>query len=204
MDREEILKNFIKTLTVTVKLNNYIDDKFFGDKLNIKITNLTYHFINYLTVSEDNLAQYNLFFYKLMATTDSLIELIQDMIYLKLLEPSPLFFEAKKYLLSTKLDAIKNKKLFFNKDIRENKKDVFEKTTTSTKISEKTIKLNSSKQKILNFIKSYPNIRTRDIINEFNVLSDRTVKRNLTELLKTGIIKKRIDNKATHYSHVDS
>lgn len=199
-----MLKNFIKTLTLTVKLNNYTEDKFFSDKLNIKITSLTYHFINYLTVSEANLAQYNLFFYKLIATTDSLIELIQDMIYLKLLEPSPLFFEAKKYLLSTKLDAIKNKKLFSNKEIRENKKDTLEKTTINTKISEKTIKPNSSKQKILNFIKSYPNIRTRDIINEFNVLSDRTVKRNLTELLKTGMIKKRIDNKATHYSHIDS
>ncbi|HEY4504223.1 MAG TPA: hypothetical protein VJI73_00440, partial [Candidatus Paceibacterota bacterium] len=63
--------------------------------------------------------------------------------------------------------------------------------------------LNPSKQKILEFIKSYPNTRTKDIINEFNALSDRTVKRSLTELMQIGLLKKKIENKAVYYSIVD-
>ena len=67
----------------------------------------------------------------------------------------------------------------------------------------RNFKLNKSKKKILEFIKSYPNIRTKDIITEFNVLSNRTVKRNLTDLLRTGLIKKRVDNKAVYYYSSD-
>ena len=78
------------------------------------------------------------------------------------------------------------------------------KNTVIPKVSDKPAKLNQSKLKILNFIKSYPDTRAKDIINEFSALSDRTVKRNLTELLKMRMIKKRVDNKATYYSHAEN
>lgn len=202
MNREEILNNFIQVLTTTLRLRNFIDDDFFTNKLDGKIKNLSTIFINFLVVSVNDAAQHNLFFYKLINEIDNLSELTQELVYLNLLEPSPLFFESKKCLLSIKLKIIKNKKEVVKKEsVSESKKVFFEK---NKKVStNKAIKLNKNKQKILNFIKSYPDTRTKDIINEFNALSDRTVKRNLTELLKTGIIKKRIDNKATFYSYTD-
>lgn len=201
MDSEELLNNFIKTLTYLVKLTSHVEDSFFVDKLDTKIEKLAYNFINYQIVLENNGEQDNLFLHKLTTAIDSINELMRDMIYLKLLEPSSLFLEVQKHLLITKLDSIKNKKLFPSKKIVENKKDTFTVKEISKKIPEKIAPLNPSKQKILNFIKSYPDIRTKDIISEFSILSDRTVKRNLTELLKTGVIKKRVDNKATYYSH---
>lgn len=204
MDREEIFNNFIKTLTLLVKLSNYVEDNFFLDRLNGRITNLISVFMNYSIVLTSNVAQSQVLYNSLLVSIDGLIEFNQDMRHLNLLEPSLLFFEVNKYLLLTKLDVIKNRKLLQNLEISENKKATLGKTIVSNKIFQKPSKLNPSKQKILNFIKSYPDTRTKDIIKEFSALSDRTVKRNLTELLKTGIIKKRIDMKATYYSHTDS
>ena len=60
-------------------------------------------------------------------------------------------------------------------------------------------KINPNKKKILDFIKSFPNTRTKDIIYEFNSISDRTVKRNLTELAREGLIRRKVDNKAVYY-----
>ena len=64
-------------------------------------------------------------------------------------------------------------------------------------------KPNSSQEKILNYIKNYPNKRTKDIIYEFSSFSDRTVKRNLTELVRAGLINRKTENKAAYYSVTD-
>ncbi len=203
MDKEVLLNNFIKVLISVIKLNDQLEDRFFNDKMSQRINDFVCNFINYSsTNSKENSQQRNLIFYKLFAVIDSLNELTQDMLYLNLLKTSRLLLETKKGLLQFKLELITNKELFTSKELSENKNNFPEKNTNISKI-EKKIKLNPSKQKILNFIKSSPNIRTKDIINEFSVLSDRTVKRNLTELLKTGMVKKKMDNKATYYSQTE-
>ena len=204
MSREETLNNFIKTLTLLVKLNNQVGDNFFRNKLNIKINDWAYNFIEHITADKNNNSQYNLFFHKLLSSSDNLIELTQDMVYLGLFELSPLFLEIEKYLLLIKLESMEENKLFSKSENTKDKNEIHVKNPVIPKVSNKPAKLNQSKLKILNFIKSYPDTRAKDIINEFSALSDRTVKRNLTELLKMRIIKKRVDNKATYYSHSET
>ena len=204
MEKEEMLNNFIKTLTFLIKLNNQIEDGFLGNKLNIKINNLAKNFIHYSIENKEGAAEYTSYFYHLSTSIDNLIEIIEDIPHLGLLKSSPLLLEVEKYLLLIKLDIMKRNQHFSSNKYTENKKAGFVKNSVGVKVNNKPIKLNQSKLKILNFIKSYPDTRTKDIINEFSALSDRTVKRNLMELLKTGMIKKKIDNKATYYSHAEN
>ncbi|OGM96500.1 MAG: hypothetical protein A3B86_00375 [Candidatus Yanofskybacteria bacterium RIFCSPHIGHO2_02_FULL_38_22b] len=204
MSREDALNNFIKTLTLLVKLNNQVGDNFFRNKLDIKITTWAYGFVEHITADKNNVSQYNLFFHKLLFTSDDLVEQIQDMVYLELLELSPFLLEVEKCLLLIKLDRMEENKLLSKGAKIKDKNETSVKNTVIPKVSDKPAKLNQSKLKILNFIKSYPDTRAKDIINEFSALSDRTVKRNLTELLKMRMIKKRVDNKATYYSHAEN
>ena len=60
--------------------------------------------------------------------------------------------------------------------------------------------LSVNQEKIFNFIRTTPNVRTKDIIDEFRSLSERTVKRSLKELTQSGLIRKRAENKAVYYS----
>ena len=58
----------------------------------------------------------------------------------------------------------------------------------------------SNKDKILSLIKRRNKIRAKDIIGEFNDISDRTVKRTLKDLADNGLIRKEEINKAVYYS----
>src|SRR3989344_2209196 len=111
MSREETLNNFIKTLTLLVKLNNQVGDNFFRNKLNLKINDWAYNFVGYITADKNNVEQEKLFFHKLLFTSYNLIELTHDILYLGLFEPSPLFLEIEKCLLLIKLDSMKENKL---------------------------------------------------------------------------------------------
>lgn len=62
------------------------------------------------------------------------------------------------------------------------------------------MKMNSTREKILDFVRSGPERRPRDVIDQFSALSERTVKRNLKELSEEGLIVKKIENRATYYS----
>jgi len=60
-------------------------------------------------------------------------------------------------------------------------------------------KLNQNKKKILTFIKQSP-ARTKDIVYEFGVLSSRTVKRSLRELIEAGLVKKETRDRGVIYT----
>lgn len=64
------------------------------------------------------------------------------------------------------------------------------------------IRPDSNKDKILNFIKKSPQIRAREILEEFNLVSGRTVKRNIKELLDAGLITKMSEDHAVYYSFI--
>ena len=85
----------------------------------------------------------------------------------------------------------------FNGEVRD--ETLISKKIINKKSITKNSNLTESKKRILEYIKSYPNTRTKDIIYEFSALSDRTVKRNLTDLIKSGLVRKRVDNKAVYY-----
>jgi len=189
MAEEQTLNNFIRTIILLAKLNNLIRDKFFYDKLGEKISELTASYI-----------EHNGSFEKISVNIDSILEMMDSLRYLNLARVSPLFLQVQKNLLILKLQAKKSKNKFpvyEPKSIGSPTLDLQKGRTSVTR--KKSLELNQSKKKILEFIRSYPNIRTKDIITEFNALSDRTVKRNLTDLLRTGLVKKRVDNKAVYY-----
>lgn len=61
------------------------------------------------------------------------------------------------------------------------------------------MKTNSTREKILDFVRSGPGRRPKDVIDRFSALSERTVKRNLKELSEEGLIVKKSENRATYY-----
>jgi Fe2+ or Zn2+ uptake regulation protein len=69
-------------------------------------------------------------------------------------------------------------------------------------IKPKNLRESSNKERIFNFIKHSPNSRTKDIIEEFNILSERTVKRNLKDLATEGLVRKFAKNKGVYYSAI--
>ena len=60
-------------------------------------------------------------------------------------------------------------------------------------------RLSDTQEKIFEFIRKSPNVRAKDIIDGFGLLSDRTVKRSLKELINSGLIKKKEENRAVYY-----
>ena len=207
MNQEELLKNFINVLIQITKLSIQLEDSFFANKLGNRISKFIRSFIDYCVFAKNAKSKDELGFYKLLIICDTLAELAEEMVYLGFLNFSVTVPEAKKNLLIFKLNLIRYQSQILDQEVNKNtieKTNDRQETNSVVKKSKKFIKLNLSKQKILSFIKTYPDIRTKDIISEFSALSDRTVKRNLTELLRIGIIKKRVDNKATHYSYTGS
>jgi hypothetical protein len=204
MRKEIEVKELTKTLVLLSRTANLVKDKFFFGKFRNKISELIASYMFIFSEREDNVAQYE-HLQKTIGAIKELEEFLDDMFYLKLLKTSPLSLKTYKSLLEIKL-AVINKE----KGLRTRSLGKVEEKFLKTNISDPPIpmprpvknpeKFNFNRQKILDFIKSYPNLRTKEIIREFNALSDRTVKRNLNELLRIGAIKKRSENKAVYYS----
>ena len=61
-------------------------------------------------------------------------------------------------------------------------------------------RLSETQEKILEFVRREPDCRTKDVVNQFSALSQRTIKRGLKELNEEGRIIKRSDGVAVYYS----
>ena len=210
MEREDRIKYFTKIIIMLVVLRNLVKDKFFLVKLDSKTHRLIESFLD-LMVNEDksDVAQYEIIFQEFADCIETTMELINDLRYLNLIEYSPLLYlRLEKNLLALKLRFLKgvnNTRVFELKTVKraESQYNNSEEITRPKLKNNEVTKLNQNKEKILNFIKSYPNKRTKEIIYEFNAISDRTVKRSLNELLRAGLIKKRVESKASYYSRAD-
>ncbi len=205
MDREGLPLHFIKTVLLLAKIQNLTKDSFFLDKFNSKMYSFGLSFLELFQGESASVAQYQILLERHLARIDSLRDVLKEFQYLNIVKNSPLLLQVELNLLNIKLEICKKKKSSAsnkNEDIKLNYREQKvnrENTKTIKIISRKNNKLASSKKKILDFIKSFPNTRTKDIVYEFNALSGRTVKRNLTDLLRAGLVKKRIDNKAVYY-----
>ncbi|KKT28536.1 MAG: hypothetical protein UW43_C0001G0011 [Candidatus Yanofskybacteria bacterium GW2011_GWA1_44_21] len=96
---------------------------------------------------------------------------------------------AKKYILQLKVDVYRSN----------NPKNTKTTSRPSTR-SANTELFKGNKGKILDFIKKNRNVRSKDVVDEFNLLPKRTVIRNLKELLSAGLISKMNENRAVFYS----
>lgn len=198
--------NLVESIILLVRIQNLIRDSFFADKFRDRIRLLLVAHINLEKATPGNVAQYNVLFETLNYNINNLAESLQDMAHINILKTSPLFLRVGKSLLILKLEAIRKRNIYIAESGKSSEvapKEISAENIQIRSRAKKSSKLNESKKKILDFIKSYPDSRTKDIITEFSIFSDRTVKRNLMELLQTGLVKKRVDNKAVYYSTAD-
>lgn len=208
MKGEDTLKQFIDSFAFVVSILNSLDDDLFSKKLYEKINVFLADYIKFQKSEKDNIAQYYLLD-KLVFATSALLELLEYLEHLNLIKNRYPLLYARRNLLILKLefnklkndisidDNLHKEASFRNENSISKKNFVIQKQD-----SPKNHKLSPTKEKILQFIKNYPNKRPKDIIYEFSALSDRTVKRSLVELLRSGLIHKTIENKAVYYSAV--
>lgn len=195
--------NFTATIILLARICNLVGDKFFYDKFENKMRILLEDSIFLFGRGGDSVAQRQVLNERVLKSLNDVLEIIDELEYLSFLKASPLILEARKNLLLLKFEAVKSGGELINISAKKPEKHAEEKQMddqiAQAKPVRKNLRLNQSKKKILEFIKASPNTRTKDIISEFNAMSDRTVKRNLTDLLHSGFIKKRVDNKAVYY-----
>ena len=140
---------------------------------------------------------------------DSLISVINEIAdlcdyveHLKLSPISPLLVLRKNVLL-LKLQVLKQGKKNSDTMMAPEKKKAEPRKSAIVSdpalIREKDKKIEGNRQKILDFVRRFPNTRTKEVIDEFNVLSVRTVKRSLKGLVDDGLLQKRIEANAVFY-----
>ncbi len=197
---EKSFKNFANSIISLVKLLVGLKDKFLAQKLYNKTVGLIAGYIGLLNYREGNnsIASHNIKANDLKNIVDGLLDFLELLEYSKYVSPTPLLY-ARKNLLNFKLDLVRK---FYHKPIQTVFKQNENKPTPVTfrKTLQKNHKGNSNKERIFNFIKHSPNSRTKEIVEEFSALSERTVKRNLKELIQEGLVSKEAKNNAVYYS----
>ncbi len=221
---EESLKNFINSIIFLVKLFAGLKDKFLAQKLYdktsgfiagyIKLANSkgedaesASHNSDFATLKDfaksHNIVQHKTYvaqYYALIElknTMDGLLELLDYLEHSKIVSTTPLLY-ARKNILNFKLDLIRlhHQPIQLSLKPKENKPLAF----VAKNIQPRSLKESSNKERIFNFIKHSPNSRTKEIVEEFNILSERTVKRNLKELTTEGLVRKWAKDNGVYYS----
>ena len=176
---EERTKNFINTVIFVSRIFSGLKDKFLARKLYDKLSD----FVSaYVAQSQDG---------DIKVATDFLLELLDYLEHSKIVAATPLLY-ARRSLFAFKLQLIRTQP----------EQPIVEKERAASPAApkiKKEINLSGNKEKILNYIKHSPDSRTKDIIYEFSVLSERTVKRNLKELVSEGLVKKSSKDNAVFY-----
>jgi len=189
---EDRVNKFIGCLVSTARLMVGIKDPFFVRKVYLNLS----EFIVVYKKSEGE-SQIR----KVADSIDKMLETLDYLEHLKITPSSPLLLVRKNFL-RFKLDIIKS---------GNRTQDVAEKLANkiqSQKLPQKKSPvhrqahqdLSPTKERILEFIKQTPSVRTKQVIEEFNLISERTVKRSLKELTDQGFIQRKEDSKAVYYS----
>lgn len=203
---EEGLKNFINSIIFLVKLFTGLKDKFLAQKLYDKIFGFIAGYIrlSYLKGEREEVVivqhasmSHNIRVIELKNSIDSLLELLDYLEHSKLVSVTPLLY-ARKNLLNFKLNLVKLHHQPIQQELK--RKENSPKVFVSRNIRPKNLKESSNKERIFNFIKHSPSSRTKEIIEEFNILSERTVKRNLKELMTEGLVQRMSKDNGVYYS----
>ena len=209
-DIEDSVKNFINTVIFVSRIFSGLKDKFLARKLYNKLSDFIAAYIAQRGFSNINVAksgyivqhrdvaQYSQLDIKV--ATDSLLDLLDYLEHSKAVVATPLSY-ARRSLFALKLQLIRiqPKQHIVKKERAASRAAPKINLRPELRSREKEINLSGNKEKILNYIKRSPDSRTKDIIYEFSVLSGRTVKRNLKELVDDGLLKKVSKDKAIYY-----
>lgn len=201
MEQGSSTKKFADSTIHLSRLFTWLDDKFLLQKLYSKLCFFILTYIEFSSSRREvgSVAQYKQFREReLVKSLNDLLELLEYFKYWKSTKTTPLLLAEKK-LLELKLELLKNKIKLNNRPSEQELK--FKKNDENQLLEFE--KLNDNKEKIINFIKKSPNARAKDIIDEFSVLSKRTIKRNLKELTNKGFLQKKTANRAVYYSVPD-
>lgn len=175
---------------------------------------------DYIVQRSVNIAQYNSI--NLLNSINNLLDYLEYLVHVLKNDATPLLV-AQKNLLKFKLFILKqnkSRKYDITQNVRQpagaaglppNVNPRLTSMPARAAMKTKTIrtdrvelKPDSNKEKILNFIKKSPDIRAKEIMNKFNILSNRTVKRNLKELTDEGFLNKRFNGGAVYYFAAES
>jgi len=188
MKREERLILFINAVLAMAKLEN-INDSFFSRRLQDFLKKFLVRGIASWQENDNDIAQY-LARKDLIALVREINEFLEELKYLNLIRPASLLL-VRRALMHFYLFEIRSLQLPQPKSDKQP-------AVAASRASPP--QLSKNQEKILGFIKKFQRVRARDVIDEFSVLSQRTVKRNLKELMHNGFIRKREEDRAVYYT----
>ncbi len=199
-------KKFVNAVVALSRLFYLLEDKFLAQKLYKKLNDFIIGYIKF-SAQTTNVAQ-SVPDKELLSAINSLLEFSEYLEHYKTINHIPLLL-AQRRLLFVKLDLIKltNKTKLVKPELKEElrkiaSEDLIKPSVININSDNDDARLSVNKEKIIRFIKKSPSVRTKDIIEEFSILSARTVKRNLSELIQEGFLRKSTKDKAVFYSIV--
>lgn len=205
MEREERLNFFVSAILSTARLLEGIYDTFFSKRLQILLRQFFIRGVGLFQAKEDDVAQY-IIRQEFLQAIREINRLLEYLSYLNLVRRTPLLI-ARRSLMRLYLSEIRV--LIVPKTETKTGQpgsrvsDSGQPTAEQDKISQipkPRLDLNENQTKILGFIKKFERVRARDVIDQFSALSQRTVKRSLKELIKSGLIEKEAEARAVFYS----
>ncbi len=194
------INNFTNSIIFLVKLFSELKDKFLAQKLYDNISALIGGYVKLFNSEGENhkdRMSHNIRLRNLLNSCDCLLDFLDYTEHSKSTSTTPLLY-ARKNLLNFKLEIIRSYLQLPQQTVKLKEPKASPVPNFSAK--PKNMKESSNKERIFNFIKHSPNSRTKDIIDEFRVLSKRTVKRNLKELTEGGFLRKWSKDNAVYYS----
>ncbi|HAU07809.1 MAG: hypothetical protein A2568_03430 [Candidatus Yanofskybacteria bacterium RIFOXYD1_FULL_44_17] len=189
---EDRVNKFIGCLVSTAKLMAGTKDPFFVRKMYLNLSELI---VVYKKTEGESQVK------RIINPIDKMLETLDYLEHLKTVSPGPLLL-AKKNFLRLKLDILKSASEVQGDGDKLIKKVPAQKLPQKKNLIQRQANqdLSPTKERILEFIKQVPSVRTKQVIEEFNLISERTVKRSLKELTDQGFIQRKEDNKAVRYS----
>lgn len=208
MKKEESVRQFTQAVILLAKMFPLIKDDFFAQKLQHKMSDFILAYSEFLSSGGDkpDVAQSADPKRALIQNIDALVDHLDYFQHLSAVSATPLL-SAKYILMRLKVLVMQTQPA-----ARPEPEDtpaasgglpaqnISPAAGGSGKPKDSLAGLNENQEKIFGFIKNSPDVRAKDVIDEFSVLSERTVKRNLKELLRSGMIQKRSENRAVYYS----
>ena len=207
---EDSLKNFVDSVIFLTRVFNGLKDGFFIRRLYFKIYDFTSAYLAFLNKgkgsTEFDVAQYEPG-RNLINKVNNLCELLDYIEHSDSSINNPLLISRKK-LLELKIKLLNHiKEIKPNaKPAEQNKKRIVSNQTVKkdAEISVDAVEninvLSVNKEKIMDFVKRFKNVRAKDIVDNFDSLSIRTIKRNLKELTDKGYLVRKSENSAVFYS----
>ncbi len=206
MEQEESAQRLVRLLISGSRVLLSVRDGFFSQKLRESLSLVVLAAIRSHGGEEgrrDSVAQYYNTKGELIAALGNLEQTLEELDYLKL---APVLFLRRMLSQTLRLKFLvlrqktprprREQKSAVQKQKQKQAELVAEASVGSVR---KTPRLTENQERILGFIRQSEVARAKDIIDEFSVLSERTVKRNLKELMSSGLVQKRLENRAVFY-----